>query len=74
MSFDFRSWRLRRGITQKQAGQLLELSTETIKCYERGFRKGSRSDVPVHIPRVVVLACSALDMCFDIKAILREDV
>ena len=49
---DFRSWRLRLGLTQAQAAEALDMSRAQIANYEAG-------EYPS--PRTVELACEALE-------------
>ena len=53
---EFRDWRMKLGLKQKDAAELLGLKKRVIQYYE----KGSRDERPVEIPRSVELACFAL--------------
>ena len=50
---DFKNWRKKMGLTQQQAADVLGLSKATIENYDKGR--------PVVIPRVVALACAAIE-------------
>ena len=52
----FRQWRKKLGLKQKDAASLLGLNKRMIQYYEKGVRDGK----PVEIPRYVRLACFAL--------------
>jgi hypothetical protein len=54
----FREWRTAMTMTQQQAAEALGLSKSTIENYESGKRRDN--DQPVEIPKVVALACAAL--------------
>ena len=63
---EFRAWRARLGLTQTEAARELELTPRMVKMYEKGAHP-TRRDVrgapaPVIIPRVVELACAALEI------------
>ena len=57
---DFKAWRLRRGISREQAALELGLSPSCVKQYELGHKRGS----PIRIPKLVGLACGALEHGF----------
>lgn len=57
---EFRKWREQLGLTQKQAGDALGLSTTTVELYERGSRRDTNE--PVSIPDPVELACLGLSL------------
>ena len=57
---DFRDWRLALGLSQAGAARALGLSRSSVLDYERGFKRGTDRAAPV--PRVVELACRALQM------------
>ncbi|HEY2068260.1 MAG TPA: helix-turn-helix domain-containing protein [Rhizomicrobium sp.] len=62
---DFIAWRHRLGLNQTEAAAALGLTARMIRMYELGTHP-SRKDrrgraLPVTIPRVVELACSALE-------------
>lgn len=62
---DFRAWRARLGLSQRQAADALELSISTVKAYDQGHLSRRDDDgefVPAPIPRVVALACEALEL------------
>lgn len=54
----FRAWRKRLGLKQKDAADLLGLKKRVIQYYEKGKRDGKN----VEIPRTVELACYALSI------------
>jgi transcriptional regulator with XRE-family HTH domain len=53
---EFREWRKRLGLKQKDAAELLGLKKRVIQYYEKGKRDGK----PVDIPKTVELACFAI--------------
>lgn len=53
---EFRQWRKRLGLKQKDAADLLGLKKRVIQYYERGSRDGKT----VEIPKTVELACYAI--------------
>jgi len=54
----FKTWRQKMGLTQKQAADALGISLQALGNYERGYRyEDERS---VKIPLVVDLACAAI--------------
>jgi len=57
-SEEFRRWRALMGLTQQQAADALGMSKSTIENYEAGKRRDV--DQAVEIPKVVALACAAL--------------
>ena len=56
---DFKNWRNKMGPTQQQAADVLGLSKATIENYDKGVRR--EDGRPVVIPRVVALACAAIE-------------
>jgi transcriptional regulator with XRE-family HTH domain len=56
---DMRVLRVRLGLTQAGLGAALGISVSQVGQYERGYTRGDRR--PVTIPRVVELACEALE-------------
>jgi len=56
---DLKAWRARLGYTQAAAAEALGLSVSQIGDYESGHKRGT--DRPAIIPRVVALACQALE-------------
>lgn len=56
-SDQFRQWRKRLGLKQKDAAELLGLKRRMIQYYEKGRRDGKA----LEIPRSIRLACFALD-------------
>lgn len=62
---DMRAWRDRLGLTQTQAGKALGLTLRAIQHYEGGSRK---------IPRVIELACWAIEHWGDGKAPKRRKI
>jgi predicted transcriptional regulator len=56
---DFLAWRRRLGLSRKGAAEALGMSLSQIVDYEAGHKRGT--DRPAPIPRVVVLACQALE-------------
>ncbi len=56
---DFKNWRKKMGLTQQQAADVLGLSKATIENYDKGVRR--EDGRPVVIPRVVALACAAIE-------------
>lgn len=56
---EFRAWRKRLGWTQQQAAEALGISVSQIIDYESGSKRGTDRAAP--IPRVVALACQALE-------------
>ena len=52
----FRQWRKKLGLKQKEAASLLGLNKRMIQYYEKGERDGK----PVEIPLYVRLACFAV--------------
>ncbi|MEM8877260.1 MAG: helix-turn-helix transcriptional regulator [Pseudomonadota bacterium] len=52
----FRQWRKRLGLKQKEAADQLGLKKRVIQYYEKGTRDGKK----VEIPKTVRLACYAL--------------
>jgi transcriptional regulator with XRE-family HTH domain len=59
-NIEFKNWREHIGLTQKQAGDALGLSTSTIELYERGSRRDTNE--AVSIPNPVALACLGLSL------------
>ena len=55
----FREWRLNLGLSQAAAARALGLSRSSVIDYERGFKRGTDRAAP--IPRIVELACQALE-------------
>jgi transcriptional regulator with XRE-family HTH domain len=55
---EFRDWRKRQGLKQKDAAELLGLKKRVIQYYEKGKRDGK----PVDIPKTVELACYAISL------------
>lgn len=53
---EFREWRKRLGLKQKEAAELLGLKKRVIQYYEHGKRDGKN----VEIPKTVELACYAI--------------
>jgi transcriptional regulator with XRE-family HTH domain len=56
---DLKAWRVRLGYTQAAAAEALGISVSQIIDYETGHKRGT--DRPAVIPRVVALACQALE-------------
>lgn len=52
---DFKKWRLKKGISRKEAAHLFKISQETIKSWEIGRRQ-------IAIPYVLLLACRYVDL------------
>lgn len=55
----FRSWRIRMGLTQKQAAAALKLAENTVGNYDYGRRCDVEENVIV--PHHVLLACAAIE-------------
>lgn len=53
---EFKEWRKRLGLKQKDAADMLGLKKRVIQYYERGSRDGKT----VEIPKTVELACYAI--------------
>ena len=60
----FRAWRHRLNLTQAQAAELLDISVSRLADYERGMTVHAVQR-PAPIPRVVALACAALEHGLD---------
>lgn len=56
---DFKAWRKRLGYTLDGAAEALGMSRSAIINYEAGVRRDSGE--PVVIPKVVALACAAVE-------------
>lgn len=54
---DFKFWRKRLGLSQKEAADALGLKRRVVQYYEKGNRDGKK----VKIPKAVRLACYAID-------------
>ncbi|PYE30239.1 helix-turn-helix protein [Rhizobium sp. PP-F2F-G38] len=59
-NFEFKHWRERLGLTQKEAGVALGISTTSVELYERGSRRDTND--PVEIPPHVEYACVGLSL------------
>lgn len=57
--YDIAAWRARMGLSQRAAAQALGVALTTYQQWERGTSR--RTGQPVEVPRVVVLACEALE-------------
>jgi len=55
----FKLWRKKMKLSQRQAAEVLGLYRNTIVNYERGVRL--ENGMQVKIPRTVALACSAVE-------------
>jgi len=53
---EFKAWRKRLGLKQKEAAEVLGLKKRMIQYYEKGMRDGKK----VKIPKTVELACYAV--------------
>jgi transcriptional regulator with XRE-family HTH domain len=56
---DLKAWRARLGYTQQAAAVALGISVSQLADYETGHKRGTDRAAP--IPRVVALACLALE-------------
>jgi transcriptional regulator with XRE-family HTH domain len=60
----FKTWRARMRLTQKEAARELGLSLPTVKNYETGLRRNRDPDgqrIAAPIPLHIALACLALE-------------
>jgi transcriptional regulator with XRE-family HTH domain len=57
---EFRAWRVKRGMTQRQAADYLSLSIATIRAYEASPRRTAKfRTVPPYLPRFMeALECT----------------
>jgi predicted transcriptional regulator len=55
----FREWRRRMEFSQQQAAAILELGWATVRTYDTGRRWSPVG--PVTVPKVVLLACKAIE-------------
>lgn len=58
---DFRAWRRRLGFSQAAAARALGIHVQTVKRYEIA-PETALDDPPFAVPRVVALACKALEV------------
>jgi predicted transcriptional regulator len=56
----FRAWRVHLGLSKASAARALGISPSRLYDYEAGMKRGTDRAAP--IPRVVELACRALQM------------
>ena len=56
---EFLAWRQRLSLSRKRAAEALGMSESQIVDYEAGHKRGTDRAAP--IPRVVALACQALE-------------
>ena len=62
----FRAWREHLGLSKAKAARALGISESRLYDYEAGMKRGTDRTAP--IPRVVELACLALELTQDDKA------
>jgi predicted transcriptional regulator len=56
----FRAWREQLGLSKASAARALGISPSRLYDYEAGMKRGT--DRPAPVPRVVELACLALEL------------
>ena len=57
----FNSWRKRMGFTYRETSKVLDICMASIGYYTRGTRKNKDKDESLEVPKVVLLACSAVE-------------
>jgi len=55
----FKDWRKRMKLTQQEAAVILDIGWATVRCYDMGKRWSPVG--PVLVPKVVLLACKAIE-------------